>query len=172
MFFELFLFTLIQMFSFFKLKTEKSHNGIIGYMNANDIIAHLRRNHAGFPLLTEVAITDSESEVYHQIRRIDGLLIGKGSTRTAIEVKVSRADFKRETDEKRRAWIKHTSRFVYACPVGLIQPEEIPKGLGLWWVHPNGRIEIVKKCSVNKNPLPMPDHVFASLCYRLMYRKY
>ena len=172
MFFELFLFTLIQMFSFFKFKTEKFHNGIIEYMNANDIIAHLRRKHAGFPLLTEVALVDDESGTYHQLRRIDGLLIGKSATRTAIEVKISRADFKRETHEKRRAWIKHTNRFVYVCPAGLIQPDEVPKGLGLWWVYDNGVIEKVKKCAVNKNPLPMPDHLFATLCYRLMYRKY
>lgn len=141
-------------------------------MNAKEIIEHLRNHNSGFPLLTEVAIIDEESPAYRQLRRIDGLLIGKSATRTAIEVKISRADFKRETDEKRRAWIKHTHRFTYACPAGLIQPEEVPKGLGLWWVHPNGRIEVVKKCTVNKNPLPMPDHLFATLCYRLMYRKY
>ena len=54
-------------------------------------------------------------------RRIDGLMFDGGATRTAIEVKISRADFLRESEEKRRPWRKITHRFVYATPVGLLK---------------------------------------------------
>jgi hypothetical protein len=51
--------------------------------------------------------------------------------RIAVEVKVTRADFKRDTDEKRAAWFGVADRFAYCTPKGLITPEELPPGCGL-----------------------------------------
>lgn len=70
-------------------------------------------------------------------RRIDFLLmrIGRQSRprheRIALEVKVTRADFKRDTDEKRAAWFSVADRFAYVAPKGLIKREELPPGCGL-----------------------------------------
>lgn len=137
-------------------------------MKANDIVQAIRGHHIGFPVVTEVVINDLDAEwgAVPLQRRIDALLIGNKGTRTAIEIKVTRSDYKRETEEKRRAWIKHSHRFVYAVPEGLIMPDEVPDGLGLWWVDKFGRLTTKKKCKVNKNPESIPDHVFASMCYR------
>lgn len=98
-------------------------------------------------------------------RRIDGLLYAEQKL-TAIEVKVSLADFRRETPEKRRCWEEVTHRFVYATPQGLLRIEDIPPHCGLWEIDPRGRVTVVKKARINKNPLPLPQQVVVSLMYR------
>ena len=119
----------------------------------------------GWAVLREVSIDDLEAQEayrksaglspekrltrYHRrkmeaptMRRIDFLLmrIGRRSNprheRIALEVKVTRADFKRDTDEKRRAWFSVADRFAYVAPKGLIKREELPPGCGLMEYNP------------------------------------
>lgn len=95
---------------------------------------------AGWGVLREVSIDDlvqpSRGRKVSR-RRIDYLLmrISRRSSprheRIALEVKVSRADFKRDTDEKRAAWFGVSDRFAYVTPKGLITPDELPAGCGL-----------------------------------------
>ncbi len=103
-------------------------------------------------------------------RRIDGLLFDGGQSRTAIEVKISRSDYQRENDAKRRPWIAVTNRFVYATPAGLLRPDEIPDGCGLWEVDDTGRVRITRKARINHQPDPIPHQVLVSLAYRLTRR--
>ena len=78
------------------------------------------------------------------------------------------ADFRRDNDEKRRAWRDHTHRFVYAAPAGLIDPNLIPPGCGLWEMDTaTGILTATKKASVARNPLPLPEHVVAAMFYRV-----
>lgn len=124
------------------------------------------------------AVLDS----HKPFRRIDALMFDGGGTRTAIEVKVTRADFKRETEAKRRPWELITNRFVYATPAGLIQPGEVPAHCGLWWVDTskevslgwNGsdyargpEVKVVKRAKTNKSPDPIPHQVVVAMAYRL-----
>lgn len=138
-------------------------------MNASEVLAAIRASNRGYPLLAELVLNDMQAEwqIEPAQRRIDGLLIGPRGQRTAIEVKVTRQDYKRETEAKRRAWQAICHRFVYAVPSGLIQPEEVPDGIGLWWITEEGRIETKKRCRINKTPSHVPDHLFAALCWRL-----
>jgi hypothetical protein len=104
-------------------------------------------------------------------RRIDGLMLSAGQV-TAIEVKISVADFRRDNDEKRRAWREHSHRFVYATPVGLLKPEWVPDGCGLWEVDlgsrsKSGAVTVVKRAVVNKAPLVLPSHVITAMFYRV-----
>lgn len=75
-------------------------------------------------------------------RRIDVLLMRTTMARPvpyeriAIEIKVSRADFRRDTAEKRAPWMSVAHRFAYATPPGLISKEEVPEGCGLIEVDP------------------------------------
>jgi hypothetical protein len=55
----------------------------------------------------------------------------KGHEATAYEIKVSRADFKRETHQKQREARLWSDRFYYVTPKGLLKPEEIPDWAGL-----------------------------------------
>jgi len=106
-------------------------------------------------------------------RRIDALIV-RGDQRTAVEIKVSHSDFLRETDAKRRPWLPIVHRFVYVCPANVIQPHEVPQGCGLQWVVEDayGRgpkfrtLETKKRAVINKNPDPIPNQLFVSLCYR------
>ncbi len=102
------------------------------------------------------------------IRRIDGLML-EGGKYTAIEIKVSRADFKRDTEEKRRMWRSITHRFVYAVPKGLVDPSEVPRYAGLWEYDPADPfkpMKSVKRAATNKDCLPMPQQVVTAMFYR------
>lgn len=96
-------------------------------------------------------------------RRIDALMFDS-LVRTAIEIKVSRADFMRDTYWKRRAWLKVTHRFVYVVPHDLDVMS--PHPCGLWKVDENGKITIAKKAIVSKTPDPLPQTVVQRIAYR------
>lgn len=98
-------------------------------------------------------------------RRIDYLMF-EGQSITAVEMKISRADFRRDTPEKREAWKRITNRFVYLTPAGLMKPEEIPEGCGLW-EYENGTITVIKKATLNKTPQPFPDTMFKYFAWRV-----
>lgn len=73
-------------------------------------------------------------------RIIDALLVrcwsgGKGFQRVAFEVKVSRPDYKNETDEKRAPAEASAHLCAYAAPAGLIDPATLPPGWGLVEVY-------------------------------------
>lgn len=77
-------------------------------------------------------------------RRIDALLINTAPShkpipheRLAVEVKVTRADFFRDTPAKRKPWMDVTHRFAYAVPTGLVTPEEVPAGCALLEYDPH-----------------------------------
>lgn len=68
-------------------------------------------------------------------RRVDFWAISphpaKGYRATAYEVKVSRADFKRDTPDKQRMARLFSDEFYYVAPEGLIKPDEVPDWAGL-----------------------------------------
>lgn len=99
-------------------------------------------------------------------RRIDALM-RDAQGYTAIEIKVTRGDFKRDTDEKRRAWRAHTRRFVYAAPRGLLNVGEIPEGCGLWEFEAGYGLRTAKRATINKDPRPLPKSVTDSMLYRV-----
>ena len=74
-------------------------------------------------------------------RKIDVFLVrnwvgGKyGHERVAIEVKVSKADYRNETPAKRAPAEASAHRCAYAAPAGLIDPTTLPDGWGLIEVH-------------------------------------
>lgn len=112
-------------------------------------------------------------------RRIDALMVGAKDKagvhqRTAVEVKISRADFRRDTLEKVRTWQSLSHRFIYLVPAGLIKPDElIDPAMGLWWWHAGdenspGTIEIVKTAKTNVNaPECLPEELQTRLMWRL-----
>lgn len=111
-------------------------------------------------------------------RRIDFLLmrISRSSKplheRIALEVKVSRADFKRDTDEKRAAWFAVADRFAYVTPIGMITPDELPAGCGLLEYNPKavfGSDTLRWKVNAPRKaepPLPFDNQFFAYLMGR------
>lgn len=124
----------------------------------------------------DVAAIDPQVLTATSYRRIDALVIdamGKdgGYRRTAVEVKVTRADFFRDTEDKRRPWRDHTHRFYYLTPTGLVQPDEVPLGCGLWeadWYDTQagertyGVVTSRKRAVANAAPLDLYSEQFAT----------
>lgn len=105
-------------------------------------------------------------------RRIDALMLGAKGRLTAIEIKVTRADFRRDTPAKIRAWREVTHNFVYATPPGLITPDELPAGCGLWEVDPDqfylhDRVQSVVRPKPNKDVKPLPMQVWQAMLWRV-----
>ena len=55
----------------------------------------------------------------------------KGYLATAYEIKISRADYRRDNFEKQREARLFSDRFYYVTPVGLLKPHEVPDWAGL-----------------------------------------
>lgn len=109
-------------------------------------------------------------------RRIDALLVESGLQLTAFEIKVSRADFRRDTEVKRRVWRQVTHRFIYATPAGLIDPSDIPDGCGLWEFDPHmfdarspsrHGLTVAVRAKKNPRPQPFPEQLITALAYRV-----
>lgn len=146
-------------------------------MNAAEVLEALRRRHPTSAFVPELSIDtgDLAAQLAHEtdpqgherpipVRRIDALMFD-GPQRTAIEIKISRADAKRESYYKVQPWKRVCHRFVYVVPAGLL---EIPPvyGCGLWWVHDDGRIEVKRKAIVNHYAEELPRNVITNLAYR------
>lgn len=153
-------------------------------LTADDILDAIATKYSDAVLVRELTVTDHDHDALADqwyatgqaaglpfpagaTRRIDGLLLDGTQQRTAIEVKISRADFRKETHEKRRAWERITDRFVYACPTNLIQPDEIPPHCGLWWISDDRSVTIKVRAQKNRAPEPLPYHLTVTLAYRL-----
>jgi hypothetical protein len=121
------------------------------------------------------------------LRTIDVLLTrnwssGKGHERIAVEVKVSRSDFRNETDAKRQPAEHSAHRTTYAAPAGLLKPEEMPEGWGLievyetveaaragtGWLIGDERYSRAKwrKRATDREPMMDADHMLAQALRR------
>lgn len=151
-------------------------------MDAEFILNAIRRKHKTTAIVPEISIDDYDlydtdeitedgsyrpgantPEGHKYMRRIDALMFDS-LVRTAIEIKVTKEDFNRDTYWKRRMWQNHTHRFVYAVPHYLDVMS--PHGCGLWKVQENGEIVVVKKAIMNKTPEMLPQTVVQRLAYR------
>jgi len=102
-----------------------------------DLILHaLERKHraAGELFFTEVKCGPQMAGT----RRIDAVAVKPSWAKpciTAYEVKVSRSDF--TGDDKWPEYLDYCHRFYFACPSGLIAPNELPNEVGLYWYDPH-----------------------------------
>jgi len=90
-------------------------------------------------------------------RRIDAVL-ALGNVRIGIEAKVSRADYQRETNEKRWPTWYACHECVYLAPPDVIDPDTLPRGWGLWEVLSPDRV-VTRRPPIPHEP--MPGHVGA-----------
>lgn len=143
-------------------------------MTAAEVLEVLRRHHRGAALVPEVVIGDGDYWLNpvdgdrKYTRRIDALMFDS-LVRTAIEIKVSVADAKRDSYGKLAPWLKVCHRVYYAVPAGMIEHPPVYNA-GLWWVWPDGRVEVKKKAKLNQTPEPLPQHVVQALAYRAVGR--
>lgn len=96
------------------------------------------------PLRTQINSDRAASYWNTNQRTIDVMLVrnwggGEGFQRIAFEVKVSRSDYRNETDAKRAPAEASAHQCYYLTPAGLIKAEELPVGWGLMEVHADER---------------------------------
>jgi hypothetical protein len=139
-------------------------------MDAKFILASIIRHHSGSAIVPELTISDNDwldhwvqGDKAVSSRRIDALMF-EGLQRTAIEIKVTKADFKADTWAKRRAWAKVVHRFIYAVPEDL--DVQAPYGCGLWRVNEYGRVTVDRKATIQKYPEHLPQDVIQRIAYR------
>lgn len=84
---------------------------------------------------------------------------------TAYEVKVSRSDFL--NDDKWPHYLPCCHQFYFACPWGMIQPDELPAEAGVRWVSSKGNRVVTKKKAALRKDVEIPEELFR---YILMAR--
>ncbi len=92
--------------------------------------------------------------------RLDGLAIKRAWENpvvTGYEIKVSRGDFM--NDEKFHGYLPYCNEFYFVCPPQLIQPEELPNGIGLYWVSKNAK-RLYKKKKAHFEDKDIPGSIY------------
>lgn len=100
-------------------------------IKATDIEEFLQRLHRNDIWFQELRLSSG----FGMEGRIDFLALNPGPSTgnkaTAYEIKVSRADFRRDSHKKQRGARLFSDQFYYVAPVGVIPHEEIPDWAGL-----------------------------------------
>jgi len=123
-------------------------------MTAADIINALAAKYKApeYAFLTEVRNSVGFSS---KVRTADAMAMSlwpsRGLYMTGFEVKISRADWKKELEqpEKAEELARFCKMWFVACPNGLIDKDEVPPGWGLIYVKDDGGLRYVK---------PAPEH--------------
>ena len=97
------------------------------------ILAALYKKHADAVCCEELPCYDGWQGASMARRRIDFWVLTGGMRQSAkaYEIKVSRADFMRDTKEKQVFALQYSDQFYYATPKGLLHKNEIPEWAGL-----------------------------------------
>lgn len=104
------------------------------------ILRQLRKRHVGKAGLDDVFLTEVKNGRSWDGRNLlilDALAIRKSWVKPCFigyEVKVDRGDFMR--DHKWPGYMQYCHQFYFACPIGLIKPEELPNEVGLIYYNP------------------------------------
>lgn len=111
-------------------------------ITSDQILAALKKEHAKDIWFEELRLS---SGLLWQ-GRVDFMALNvspaAGNKGTAYEVKVSKADFKKDTYDKQRGARLYSDHFFYIAPVGVITPSQVPDWAGLKtveWKCPSGR---------------------------------
>lgn len=112
-------------------------------MDATTISEALRNRHSGesWAYFNELRTRTGYSG---HIGYLDAYAVGLWNDNRSFisyEIKISRADFKSDIDsfnKKQEAAIRNSTQFYYACPQGLISPNEIPEICGLMEINAGG----------------------------------
>lgn len=83
---------------------------------------------------------------------------------TGYEVKISMADFQRDT--KWESYLPYCERFSFCCPKGLLRPTLLPPGIGLVEVDEEGMVSVV----VRSRRHPLAEDKKNEMMQRLLFR--
>ena len=135
-------------------------------LRADEIKEALSKKHRGDVFLTEVKTGPTIAASTKDLQKLDALAIKPSWSNpsfTAYEVKVSRSDFLR--DDKWPNYLNYCHRFYWACPSGLIKPEEVAEDCGLVWVNEDGGWSVRKAALFRQIEIP-----WEMLYYIVLYK--
>lgn len=133
-------------------------------MTARDVLDALARKHQADVFVPECRYRESGFGG----RLIDAWAMKRSWARfdtVGYEIKVSRSDFTRDT--KWQEYLPYCHRFYFACPKGLIHPDELPKGIGLIYVGAGGAYTRV---TAHRRSQTRDADILAVLRYVAMWR--
>jgi hypothetical protein len=119
--------------------------GVAGSLLVTDEWSFLTEVPLRAPTAAQVARGDTRLDRWaSNTRTIDVFLVRNwsskpGHRRIAVEVKVSRSDYRNETDAKRHPAEVAAHQTYYAAPAGIIDPATLPPGWGLLEVYADER---------------------------------
>lgn len=135
------------------------------------ILRQLQKRHVGKANLDDVFLTEVKNGRSWDTRNLlilDALAIRKSWTKpcfTGYEVKVDRGDFMR--DQKWPGYLQYCHQFYFACPAGLIKPEELPNEVGLIYYNPE------KDCiSTKRKALHRPIEISTEMLMYIIMSKF
>lgn len=111
----------------------------------------------------------------HKTRTADAIVMGlwpsSGLNLMGFELKVSRADWRKEMEDhhKADAFSKHCDFWFLVAPKEVAKLEELPTGWG-WLTPKNGKLVTLRGPTRNPNPVPINREFLAGLC-RVLHRK-
>ena len=136
---------------------------IIPKMRADEVLRALSRAYNSDKVLFLSEVKTGPTWFADGLQRMDAITIKKSWTKpciTGYEIKVSRSDFM--SDEKWPGYLDYCHRLYFACPRGMIQPEELSPEVGLVWVNEKGGVRVRKRALFRNIEPP------ASLFYHLV----
>ena len=137
-------------------------------VTANDVLKGLETYYSvmGLIVIPEVSIA------YGGERRADALVVGRGNeTAIAIEIKVSKQDYKHEIEdsEKRALALELSSQYYFATPSGMVETHLIPEECGLMELDKGGMIRVIVPAPQSRPSAP--DWRLVSAVARALKRK-
>lgn len=82
---------------------------------------------------------------------------------TVYEIKNSHQDFTQ--DQKWPGYLKYCNEFYFACPQGLIQPNELSAEVGLYWASKNmKKLYLKKKAAHRRIEIPTELYIYIIMC--------
>lgn len=136
----------------------------MSYARADQILRVLQRRHP--KELFFGGVKNGPTWTASELLIMDAVAIRPSWTRpliTGYEVKVTHQDFAR--DAKWPRYLELTHRFYFACPKGVIQPEELDARVGLVWIDPETGGWSVRKAAPYRDiemPWPMIYYLLIS----------
>lgn len=130
-------------------------------MSSFQITELLRCNHTKDVFVSECK--DGSTQFFGHAR-MDAWVMNRSWVRlcfTGYEIKVSRADFKQ--DEKWHSYLPLCNQLYFVCPKGMIEPDEMPDGVGLKYCT-ESQVRTVKKASFREVQPPMELFVYVLMC--------
>lgn len=116
--------------------------------------------------LSDDKIWASELALLSGGRRVDFWTLEPAASRgfraTAYEIKISRTDFKRDSEDKQDGAIRWSDRFWYVTPPGLLKRDELPTWAGLQeW--DGSKFSIIRKAPMRQKAEPGWDFIVSVL---------